>query len=905
MFRHRRKQSDFNAELEAHLELETDRLVEQGLGVKEARFRALHAFGNPTRARESFYESRRWLAWDHLLQDLRYAGRTMLNNKAFTALAALSLALGIGANTAIYSFLNAILLRSLPVSDPSSLVMLRWHTHGSEMHGMGFHDDDYFEDPQAGFTGGIFPFPAFELIRQNNSVFSSIFAYQGTGNLNLVIDGQAEQAKAEYVSGDYFHGLGVPPVAGRLLGAEDDHAGAPAVAILSFALSQKRFGEARNAVGRPILINGIPFTVAGVIPPDFFGVDADLVPDLYLPMHSNLLLDAANSYSPPARRYVDPNVDWVEIMARLRPGLSLAQAQGSLAPLFHRWEITATNSRPRTDLPRLAVQNGGRGLDGLRRKYSKPLYILLALVSLILAIACANIANLLLARAACRNREIAVRLSVGAGRLRIIRQLLTESILLASVGGALGVALAIWGTRSLTFLLANGRENFTLRADLNWHVLGVAAALSVLTGILFGLAPAMESTRADIVQALKESSAGTAHSGSVHHTGLSRMLMVAQIAFAMLIVMAAGLFVRTVSNLESIDLGFNRENLLTFQLDASQGGRRSSQLISFYHELRTRFSEVPGVRTASFSNLPLMGGGRFFTTVAVAGVNPKTSKVMAIGPDFFKTMQIPILLGREIDGRDRPGSSLTVVVNEAFARANFATRNPLGEHLTLPHECEKCSIRIVGVSGNVRQGELKEDVSPMVYLPLSQGTLGPAGGIIYELRATGNPLSYIHAAREIVHRADARLPVSDVKTQSALIDNTINQEIVFARLCSLFALLALAIAGIGLYGTMSYNVVRRTGEIGIRMALGAQRKQVIRMVLGEVIVLAAAGLATGVPAAFAASKLIKSFLFGVEPNDPLTFTATAATLASVALLAGYVPARNASRIDPLMALRHE
>jgi predicted permease len=385
---------------------------------------------------------------------------------------------------------------------------------------------------------------------------------------------------------------------------------------------------------------------------------------------------------------------------------------------------------------------------------------------------------------------------------------------------------------------------------------------------------------------------------------LSRVLMVSQIVFTLLILMASGLFVRTLSNLESIDLGFNRENLLTFQVDASQSAHRDG-VVSFYSELRRRFSELPGVRGATLSNLPLMGGGRWFTTVAGAGVKPKTNKIMVVGPDFFATMQIPILLGREIDERDRRETPMTAVVNEAFVKADFGNENPLGKHLTLPHECENCVIEIVGVSGDVHQDTLKEDVSAMVYLPFVQGALGPAESMVFELRTAGNPLGYTHAVREVVHRADAGLPVSDVRTQDALIDQTISQEIAFARLCSLFALLALAIASVGLYGTMSYNVARRTGEIGIRMALGAQRRRVVEMVLHEVVVLAAAGLSIGLPAAFALSRLVKSFLFGVKPNDPVAFSSAVVTLVSAALLAGYCPARNASRVDPMVALRHE
>ncbi len=899
------KEDDLEAELQFHLSEEATERQASGVAAEEARFAAQRDLGNLTLVKENTRAMWTWTVWEQFLQDLRYETRAMRNNKAFTALAALSLALGIGANTAIYSFMDAILLRSLPVSDPGSLVMLRWHTHGSEMHGMGFHDDDdYFESPQ-GFTGGIFPFPAFELIRENNSVFSSTFGYQGTGNLNLRIHGQAEQVQGEYVSGDYFHGLGVHPTAGRLPSAGDDRPGAPAVAAISFAMSQRRFGGPANALGQSIFIDNFPFTVVGVTPPGFFGLDPDAVPDLYLPMHSNLGLDAMNSYSPPAVRYLDPNVDWVEVMARLRPGVSLAQAQSSLAPLFHRWEATATSDRPRTDLPRLVVEKGGRGLDGLRRRYAKPLYMLLTLVGLILGIACANIANLLLARGTARRREMAVRLSMGAGRLRIMRQLLTESVLLAVLGGALGLGFAAWSMRVLTLLLANGRENLALRADLNLHVLGVAAALSLLTGILFGLAPAIQSTRADAMPALKESRNGAARAHWFGRINLSRLLVISQIALTLLILVAAGLFARTLANLDSLDLGFNQQNVLTFDLDGHQAGRPGNKIVSFYSELRNRFSEIPGVRGASLSNLPLIGGGRFFTTIALPGLEPKTDKVLAVGPKFFTTMRIPILLGREIDERDRPSSQMTAVVNEAFAKARFGGRNPLGEHLTLPHDCDKCAIEIVGVSGNVRQGELKEDVAPMVYLPFAQGALGPAHQMTYELRTAGNPLGYVNAIRKIVHDADARLPVSNVSTQSTLIDETMNQEIAFAHLCSTFALLALTIACVGLYGTVSYNVARRTSEIGIRMALGAQRGAVVWMVLREVIVLAIAGLAISLPIALAASKLVKSFLFGIKPNDPLSVIIAVGILAGSAVLAGYLPARNASRIDPMAALRHE
>ncbi len=876
-------------------------------------------FGNVTLLKEDSRAMWTWTFWEQLGQDLRYALRTMANNKAFTALAALSLALGIGANTAIYSFMDSILLRSLPVQDPQSLVMLNTRSQPrnaspsqakgkpakreSVMHSSMTTSGSSFNDPKTGFNGGVFPYPAFELFQKSDSIFSSIFAYYGAGPLNLTIKGQADVANGEYVSGDFFRGLGVPPAAGRLIAGDDDKAGASAVAVLSYSFSQRRFGGAGNAEGQSILINNVPFTVIGVAPPEFFGVDPGALPDCYLSMHANLLLQVGPILS--ANSYLDQHFYWIEIMARLRPGVSMEQAQATLAPQFQQWvSSTASNDGERADLPKLVIKEGAGGLDALRRQYSKPLYVLLALVGLILAIACANIANLLLARATARQREMAVRLSMGAGRGRVIRQLLTESVLLASLGGALGILFAAWGIRVLTALLANGRENFTLRAELNWHVLGVTIALSVLTGGLFGLAPAIQSTRVDVIPALKEARAGEQVQRSFLHVSLSQVLVVSQIAISLLMLVAAGLFVRTLTNLQTVELGFNRENLLLFQLNARQAGHQDADIATFYADLQKRFSGIPGVRSATLSRVPLVGGASMGTIITAGGEPQVGNLVLPVGPSFFTTMQIPMLLGREIEERDQPGSPVVAVVNELFAKAAFGNENPLGQHISLfgrpPHDLE-----IVGVSKTARYADLKNDNQPVVYIAYNQGAFGPVSQVTFELRTAGNPLNYVNAVRQIVHEADARVPISNVKTQAAQIDQAINQEIIFAKLCTAFATLGLVIACVGLYGTMSYRVARRTNEIGIRIALGAQPAGVIWMVLRQVFVLAIAGLAIGLPTAFAASKLVESFLFGMKPNDPMALAVAIVVLISAAVIAGYVPARRASKIDPMVALRHE
>jgi macrolide transport system ATP-binding/permease protein len=903
------KEAELREELQFHLAEEASEREAEGLRKEEAQWAARRELGNLTLVKEDTRAVWGWTLIEQLVQDLRYAVRTMLHNRAFSVLALLSLALGIGANTVIYSFMDSILLRALPVHNPESLALLNWHSKEPKgirpnhvMHGM---DGSTWTDGN-GMSSGIFPFGAFEVLRENPSIFSSLFAYYPTEKRTLTIKGQAEIAIGEYVSGDYFRGLAVPPAAGRLLVADDDRVGAPLVTAISMRLSERIFGGA-NAVGQPILIDNLPFTVVGVTPPEFFGVDPEANPNFYVPLHANLVLDGTESWAKTATTYLDRNYYWIEMMGRLRPGVSLTQAQAALAPQFHQWvAATATNEREVASLPALAVKEGAAGLDTLRRRYSKPLYVLWTMVGLILAIACANTANLLLSRATARRREMAVRLSVGAGRLRLVRQLLTESLLLALVGGTLGVVLAFWGVRFLTLLLANGRENFTLGAQLNWHVLLATFALSVLCGAVFGLAPAIQSARADLTPALKEgrtAEPSTPMGLALWRVSLNQALVVSQIVFSLLMLAAAGLFVRTLSNLQSIQMGFNRENLLLFELNARQAGHRDPEILAFYAELRKRFAAIPGVRNATLSHASLLGAGRRLE-LRVSGTPSPDTWILNTGPGFFSTMQIPMLVGREISERDQPGSPGVVVVNERFTKIHFANENPLGRRITLggPHPRD---MEIIGVSANAHYGRLKDDIPPAIYIPYNQGDYPRVQHMVYALRTAGDSLAYAKTVREIVHQADSRIPVMNVMTQAAEIDRSMNQEILFARLCTGFAILALVIASVGLYGTMAYVVARRTGEIGIRMALGAQRGAVMRLILRQVMMLAAAGVAIGLPLTLAASRLVKSFLFDIKPNDPLALTLAVAVLLCAVLTAGYVPARKASRIDPVAAIRHE
>ena len=910
-----RRSQALGEEMELHLAEKAAELEADGMTAERARAEARRRFGNAGLQREESREI--WIKrfWPELGQDIRYGCRTMIANKAFSALAVLSLALGIGANTAIFSLMESILLRSLPVADPESLVVLNWHSRpprdGSKepvhvMHGV---QGMAWPGDKGAMVSGMFPYGAFETLgetlRVENPVFSTLFGYFNGLNRNLAIRGQATSAGTEYVTGEYFRGLEVSPAAGRLIDSEDDRPGAAPVAVISFATSQQRFGGPSSAIGQPVLVDNVPFTVIGVAPPEFFGVDPAAAPDLYLPLHTNLLVDGARA----ARMYPDGNFYWIEMMGRLGPGVSMAQAQAALAPRFHQWvAATATTDGERAKLPALVLNPGAAGLGSLRRKYSKPLYVLLTMVGLILGIACANIANLLLARAAARRREMAVRLSLGAGRFRVVRQLLTESVLLASLGGACGVMFAIWGLRSLTLLLSNGQQNFTLHAELNWHVLGVTAALSVVCGVLFGLAPAIQLTRPDVMPALRNG-----RGGGPHHRHVQHVLVVAQIAISFLILVAAGLFVRTLNKLHSVQLGYARENILLFSLNARQAGHRDPEIATFYADLRKRFESIPGVSSATLSQSSIINAGRAGQAIRgpmkIGAVTIEDARVLAAGPRFLATMQIPILAGREIDDRDQPGSRPVAVISMELARTYFGSENPLGRSITLPRDVdapgnEKRDLEIVGVSRNLRYGGLKneEESAMTVFVAVSQFS---PDRITYALRTAGDPLSYVKSVHEIVREADSRIPVTNVVTQAAEIDRTINRELMFAKLCTGFAVLALLTACVGLYGTMSYSVARQVGEIGIRMALGAQRGAVVWMVLRRVLLLAAVGLAISVPAALSAFRLVKSLLFETRPNDPGTLALAGVVLLSAALLAGYAPARRASRIDPLAALRQE
>ncbi len=617
------------------------------------------------------------------------------------------------------------------------------------------------------------------MLRTNNDKLAALFAFAGAGRLNLVAANQAFLGNGEYVSANYFSTIAVPASIGRVINQNDDRAGAAPVAVVSYQLWQHYFNGAANAVGQTVLVNRNAFTIIGVTAPEFFGVDLRDAPDVFLPLHSLSYLDARAHGS---NWFVQRDNYWVEVMGRLRSGVTLQQAQVSIAAQFQSFAASnAVNDAERSNLPALWLHNGGSGIDSLRRRYSKPLYVLMAMTGLILAIACANVANLLLARSAARRREIAVRISLGAARSRIMRQLLTESVLLSLLGGLMGMLVAKLGIRFLTFLLSD-----TLYARIDARVLLFAIVVSGATGIVFGLAPAIQATKVDVMPALKDSRVSALRLPRLGvHLGLSQMLIAGQIASSLLLIIAAGLFVTTLFNLQSVSIGFNKQNLLVFNINAAQAGYDEKRAQIFYESLRRRLSNTPGALAATMSSIALVSNSSDSSGILLPGISapqgrgPSTS-VTIVGPSFFHTMQIPFLHGRPISEQDTDAAARVVVVNEVFAKKYFPGRSPIGEHFAFGFE-KPIDVRIIGVAKNSLYSSLVGEVPPLTYLPWSQPLPGYLLGMYYEIRTVGDPAALSKTVRQIVRQADPQLPVAELATQVRYIDSTIKPERTFAN----------------------------------------------------------------------------------------------------------------------------
>jgi predicted permease len=852
MFWRRRRERDLDHEIRGHLDLECEEQRDAGLPPDEARYAARRVFGNTSLVKETVREMWGWTSLERLIQDLRYAARMLRRNLGFAAVIIASLALGIGANTTIFSLLNTVLLKSLPVTEPARLVVL-----GTE-------------------TGVRLSYPMIEVLRARSAVFAGLFTYQHY-ELTMIAGSSPDRVRAELVSGDYFPALGVRAWRGRTLTEEDNLRGDPrAVAMLSFRFWRERLGADPDVVGRTVRVNSYPVTIVGILPRGFFGTEVGQSPDLWMPIR------LMNSLSLPGRMLDDPDAVWLPAMARLAPGITREQAQAAGDAVYRH----ALGERRQ----HLVLLSGARGLSRLQQQFSRPLVVLMALVGLVLFIACANAANLLLARAASRRKEIAIRLAIGAGRGRLIGQLLAESLLLALAAGGFGLLGASIVAPAIVKMLPAAR-NLTL--DLDWRVAQFCLAACLVTGIGFGLIPALHASRP--VAAVARG----------RRFGFRQVLMIAQVSLSVMLLIAATLLARTLQQLRASDTGFHAEHLLQASLNPRQAGRTPAQTIEFYARLLDRVRNMDGVRAASFSGSEQMLGNVGRIDFYPTGYQPRPDEDVfsifeIVEPRFFETMGIPILQGRDFSPQDGRAAPKVMIINEAMARYFFGGGNPVGR---LIGEAGAPERRIVGVVGATKYRNMRERPPRIVYLPFAQ--MGPASARTLYARVEGDPRRIMADVRAAVEQLDREVPVYGVKLFTEQLDQAVAQERITAWLAGAFGLLALSLACIGLYGVTNYGVTQRTREIGIRVAVGAQQSQVLRMVLRETLGLTLAGIGLGLGGALACSHFLGSLLYGLTAVDRTAFLLATVVMLASAAAAAYVPARRASRVAPLVALRYE
>jgi predicted permease len=801
-------------------------------------------------------------------QDLRYALRALRSSPGFAAVAILSLALGIGANTAIFSLIDSVMLKTLPVTHPEELLQVTTAMY------------------RDAFTN-----PIWEQIRDRQDVFSGLFAYS-LNRYNLSTGGEVRYVMGSRVSGQYFETLGVNAVLGRTLTAADDKRECAGTAVLSYDFWQRAYGGKDDILGKPISLDGHPFAIVGVTQPGFSGVEVGNAVDVSVPICTDAIILPENNS-------LDKRGDWwLSIVGRPKPGISASQITArlnTLAPEIFKATLLA-NDNPDRSAKFLAntfqTAPAASGLSNLRWKYRLALFTLMVIVGVVLLIACANVANLLLARGAARQREIAIRMALGSGRARIIRQLLTESLLQSLAGAALGVVFAQWGTRLMVGFLSTSRNTITLDLSIDGRMLAFTAAVAIFTGLLFGLAPAWRGTRVDPQSAMRANSRGVIEGSRF---GLGKALVMLQVALSLVLVVGAGLLLSTFRKLSTEDPGFDRNNVLLVRVDIRNANYPLDQRAGAFRQMLEKVREIPGVRSASISGLTPVSNSSWTEKVSIGEVTG-TSAYNSVSSGYFETLGTPIVLGRDFNPYDTPQSPPVAIVNETFVKKYFGSENPIGKTYRWK---PGAPIEIIGVAKDSKYYSLREPVPPTFFRLGSQEK--PRFFAVIEIRATTNLIPAVKAAMEGVNR-DISLNFTTFSTQVA---ESLTREKMMATLSGFFGGLALLLATIGLYGVMSYNVARRRNEIGIRMALGAEQSRVLRMVLGEVGVLVLVGLAIGFAAALATTRFVQSFLYGLAPNDPWVLGSAGAVLAVVALFAGYLPARRASRLDPMTALREE
>jgi predicted permease len=843
-----------------------------------------------------------------LVRDLRLAVRVLLGTRTWTLVVLLSLALGIGANTALFTAVNGLLLQTVSVHEPERLV--RFNHAGR--NDMVRNSNDYGYSGTSGTRNvrSTFSFPMIEELRAANTTLTGLAAGVPMGSLNVLVDGDARLATGYQATGNYFTVIGVPAALGRVFGEADDRASAPPVGVISHAYWRTRFAGQPSVIGRVVSINGQMVTIVGVTPADFTGIErlgAD-APDVTVP----LALDAL--FAPPVRvenpRMQQPTYWWLQLVGRLKPGVSIEEARANFATVFQRTAIAgmaayqssltadqqalSTNRQRGTAVPELLIRSAAHGYYDVQPQMRRSAGFLGVVVVIVLLIVCANVANLLLTRGAtARSREIAVRLSIGATRGRLVRQLLTESVLLAGLGGALGGLFAYW----LRALLPFGGK-----APLDWRVFGFLAGVSMLTGIVFGLLPALRATRVDVAGAMKESSRSVTGS----RTLLSKGLVVLQVAMSLVLLVGAGLFLRTLQNLKSVDVGFDSRNLLMFNMNPRVSGYDLDRSSRLFGQVLERMAAVPGVTSVALTRAPLLSATTFMDPAWKQGQASHAPAVetmfnMDVSPAFFATMGIPVLQGRSFTDRDGPTGPKVAILNEAAARRLFPDGQALGRRIGESFE-KAGEFEVVGVVRDTKYGSVRDPGPPTMYRCVWQTT---QRNLHVVLRTAGEPLAMSETVRAAMREIDPTVPVQEFTSQSEHISQRFAQERLFARAYAGFGALAVLLACIGLFGLMSYNVARRTGEIGVRMALGAQRRTVVGMVMRESIRLVAIGIVLGLGVALWAGRFVQTVVYGLSPSDPLTIGAAVALIAGVTALAGGLPARRASNVNPIEALRQQ
>ncbi len=893
-------------EIRQHIELRRESLIQQGMDPVRAEYEARRQFGNVTRKREESRDMWGFPSIDNWIADVRYALRLLRRAPMFATIAISSLAISIGAAIAVFGLIDAVLLRKLPVVNPDELVIIRWQSPiTARMPAQSLSGNFTRNEREQSSTS--FSLPTFQAMRRESPAGVRIIGFAGYMPVNVALREMTESAQAQAVSGNYFETLGLAPAAGRLLVDSDDRLDAPAVAVISYAFWRSRFAASPDVAGRAVKINGLDVTIVGVMPRGFSStLQVGDAPDVTVPLALRERLERTPSY-----RTADSW--WVLIMARVPRTLDAATVHSQLASIFRQSAAAGNALLQPDDLPHLAFEPGARGQEEVRNGMREPIRVLALIVGVVLLVACVIVANLLLARGQTRAREITVRVAIGASRARVVRQLVTEGLLLACLGSSAGILVARWTAQALIPAFSRSNE-VRIEVGTNWRIVAFTMGLTILCAAIFAVVPALRATAVRISDGLQDGSRTLTVTRDRRR--LARGLITVQVALSVLLIATATLLVRSVVNLQSIPPGFDPGNLLIFRVDPSRNGYSPERMRTLYGMVLDRLSSLPGVRSASLLSNTLIGAGGSSTLAALPSdppLEPGSNEarlffeshgtfVMSVSDGFFATYGIPLIQGRGLAPSDTADAPPVVVINQALARRLFGTTDVLGKRLKTDLRANITQFEVVGVVADVKYTSLRREAPPTMYFDYRQRRVGAP---TFAVKTSADPLAIATAVSEAVRQIDPDLPLFALRTQSMQIEQSLRSEQFLARMATLLGVVTLLLCGVGLFGLLAYDVTRRTPEIGLRLALGAERRTVSWMVLRQALLLTSAGLVIGMPVAIAGARLLRSLLFGLTPNDPSSFAAAAGIMFLAASAAAYFPARRASRVDPVIALRAE